>query len=153
MWTGPSGQLVLVFVPSISAVPVQRNGARRGSQCFSYGRVQNSNFKSLRLIWGASGTPSPMVIQTRLNILRNTHQKHFRNFDFDQWGMLKKREKTTFLNFDRVGKIQFGRDSAADFIPGSQDLDLNGLHLNFFEKIQNGRSGIFGKNFDFSNAI
>ena len=113
MWKGPSGQLVLVFVPSISAVPVQRNGARRGSQCFSYGRVQNSNFKSLPLIWGASGTPSPMVIQTRLNILRNTHKKHFRNFDFDQWGMLKKREKTTFLNFGIRGKNpirpRFGR--------------------------------------------
>jgi hypothetical protein len=52
-----------------------------------------------------------------------------------------------------VGKIQFGRDSAADFFPGSQDLDLYGLHLNFFEKIKNGRSGIFGENFDFSNAI
>jgi hypothetical protein len=52
-----------------------------------------------------------------------------------------------------VGKIQFGRDSAADFFPGSQDLDLNGLYLNFFEKIKNGHSGIFGKNFDFSNAI
>jgi hypothetical protein len=52
-----------------------------------------------------------------------------------------------------VGKIQFGRDSAADFFPGSQDLDLHGLHLNFFEIIQNGRSGIFGEIFDFSNAI
>jgi hypothetical protein len=52
-----------------------------------------------------------------------------------------------------VGKIQFGRDSATDFCPGSQDLDLYGLHLNFFEKIQNGCSGIFGENFDFSNAI
>jgi len=40
-----------------------------------------------------------------------------------------------------------------DFFPGSQDLDLNGLHLNFFEKIKNGRSVIFGENFDFSNAI
>jgi len=52
-----------------------------------------------------------------------------------------------------VGKIQFGRDSAADFFPGSQDLDLNGLYLKFFQKIKNGRSGIFRKNFDFSNAI
>jgi hypothetical protein len=52
-----------------------------------------------------------------------------------------------------VGKIQFGRDSAADFFPGSQELDLNGLHLIFFEKIKNGRPGIFGENFDFSNAI
>jgi len=67
--------------------------------------------------------------------------------------MPKKREKTTFLNFGRVGKIQFSRDSAADFFPRSQDLDLHGLHLNFFEKIQNGRSGIFRENFYFSNAI
>jgi hypothetical protein len=67
--------------------------------------------------------------------------------------MLKKREKTTFLNFGRVCKIQFGRDSAADFCSGSQDLDLYGLHLNIFEKIKNGRSGIFCENFDFSNAI
>jgi hypothetical protein len=52
-----------------------------------------------------------------------------------------------------VGKIQFGRDSAADFFSGSQDLDLHGLHLKFFEKIKNGRSGIFGENFDFLNAI
>ena len=153
MWSATSGQSVLVFVPSRSDVPVQRNGARRGRQCFSYGRVQNSNFKSLRLIWGASGTPHPVVIQTRLKIVRKSYLQHFQNFDFDQWGMLKKREKTTFLNFGRVGKIQFGRDSAADFFPGSQDLDLHGLHLNFFEKIQNGRSGIFCKNFDFSNAI
>jgi hypothetical protein len=94
-----------------------------------------------------------MVIKTRLKIWRKMNKFFSQYFDFRQWGMLKKREKTTFLNFDRVGKIQFGRDSAADFCPGSQDLDLNGLHLKFFEKIQNGRSGIFGKNFDFSNAI
>jgi hypothetical protein len=42
-----------------------------------------------------------------------------------------------------VGKIQFGRDSAADFFPGSQDLELHGLHLNFFEKIKIGGPGIF----------
>jgi hypothetical protein len=58
-----------------------------------------------------------------------------------------------FLIFADVSKIQFGRDSAADFIPGSQDLVLHGLYFNFFEKIKNGRSGIFGENFDFSNAI
>jgi hypothetical protein len=45
MWTGAFGRFVLIFVPSRSDVPVQRNGARRGRQCFSYGRVQKVKFQ------------------------------------------------------------------------------------------------------------
>jgi hypothetical protein len=44
MWTGASGRFVLVFVPSRSDVPVQRNGVLRGRQCFSYGRVEKVLF-------------------------------------------------------------------------------------------------------------
>ena len=143
MWTGVSGQSVLVFVPSRSDVPVQRNGARRGRQCFSYGRVEKVKFQIPKALRACICDPLSYGDLGSGRRGQTLYEPLFRNFDFDQWGMLKKREKTTFLKFGRVGKIQFGRDSAADFFSGSQDLDLYGLHLNFFEKIKNGRSRIF----------
>jgi hypothetical protein len=57
--------------------------ADRTSQCretarcaavnaFLMGGCKKSNFKSLRLFWGPSGTPGPMVIRTRLKNVRKT---------------------------------------------------------------------------------
>jgi hypothetical protein len=113
MWTAASGQSVLVFVPSRSDVPVQRNGARRGCQCFSYGRVQKVKFQIPKALRACICGPLSYGDLGSGRRGQTLYEPLFRNFDFDQWGMPEKREKTTFLNFGIRGKNpirpRFGR--------------------------------------------